>query len=67
MGRGVSRKAFIESHGATCRSWTWSWSFVNHDDQMIILSAIHKPHLPQDGASVYRGISGEQFHGSSAS
>ena len=30
-------------------------------------SAIHEPHLPPDGASIYRGISGEQFHGSSAS
>jgi len=39
MGRGVSRKTFIESHGATCRNWTWSWSFVNHDDRMIIFGA----------------------------
>ena len=31
------------------------------------MSAIHEPHLPPDGASIYRGISGEQFHGSSAS
>lgn len=31
------------------------------------LSAIHKPHLPQGNALVYRGISGEQFHGSNAS
>jgi hypothetical protein len=30
-------------------------------------SAIHEPHLPPDGASIYRCISGEQFHGSSAS
>ena len=30
-------------------------------------SAIHEPHLPPDEASIYRGISGEQFHGSSAS
>jgi len=29
--------------------------------------AIHEPHLPQDEAVVYRDISGEQFHGSSAS
>jgi hypothetical protein len=28
---------------------------------------IHKPHLLQDGVLVYLGISGEQFHGSSAS
>ncbi|WP_273028141.1 RHS repeat domain-containing protein [Pseudomonas sp. SWRI77] len=31
------------------------------------MSAIHEPHLPPDGASIYRCISGEQFHGSSAS
>lgn len=29
--------------------------------------AIHKPHLPSGGATVYRGICGEQFHGSNAS
>lgn len=29
--------------------------------------AIHEPHLPQEGATVYRGISGGQFHGSKAS
>ncbi|MFY9962225.1 fimbrial protein [Pseudomonas sp.] len=28
---------------------------------------IHDPHLPQSRDQVYRGISGEQFHGSSAS
>ncbi|UVL01692.1 hypothetical protein [Pseudomonas sp. B21-047] len=33
----------------------------------VLLSAIHEPHLPPDGASIYRCISGEQFHGSSAS
>ena len=27
----------------------------------VFLSAIHEPHLPPDGASIYRGISGEQF------
>ncbi|MDR6929055.1 hypothetical protein J2Y56_005127 [Pseudomonas sp. BE134] len=29
--------------------------------------AIHKPHLLRSGLYVYRGISGEQFHGSKAS
>ena len=28
---------------------------------------IHEPHLPRDAPSVYRGISGEQFHGNNAS
>lgn len=31
-----TRKAFIESLGATCKNWTWSWSFVNHQEQKII-------------------------------
>jgi len=31
------------------------------------LYSIHEPHLPPDYYLVYRGISGEQFHGSSAS
>lgn len=35
----VSRKAFVESHGATCSNWTWSWSFVNHDDRFVIFGA----------------------------
>ncbi len=30
-------------------------------------SAIHKPHLSSPWVTDYRGISGEQFHGSSAS
>lgn len=32
----MSRKKFIESHGATCRNWTWSWSFVNEKKKLII-------------------------------
>lgn len=34
-----SRKAFIESHGATCRNWTWSWSFVNESTRTVIFGA----------------------------
>lgn len=34
-----SRKSFIESHGATCRNWTWSWSFVNESRRKIIFGA----------------------------
>ncbi|GLO12112.1 HNH endonuclease [Pseudomonas putida] len=34
-----SRKAFIESLGATCNNWTWSWSFVNHQERKIIFGA----------------------------
>lgn len=35
----MNRKQFILSHGATCRNWTWSWSFINHDDQLVIFGA----------------------------
>lgn len=32
----MNRKQFIQSHGATCRNWTWSWSFINEDEKFII-------------------------------
>lgn len=35
----MNRKKFIESHGATCSNWTWSWSFVNHEKKMVIFGA----------------------------
>lgn len=34
-----SRRAFIESYGATCRNWRWSWAFVNHDARTVIFGA----------------------------
>lgn len=34
-----TRKAFIKSEGATCKNWTWSWSFVNHQERKIIFGA----------------------------
>jgi 5-methylcytosine-specific restriction protein A len=39
MGNLMSRKSFIESQGATCRNWTWSWSFVNHEKKFVIFGA----------------------------
>lgn len=38
----MSRKTFIESHGATCANWTWSWSFVNDNDKFVIFGAWDK-------------------------
>jgi 5-methylcytosine-specific restriction protein A len=40
----MSRKKFIESQGATCRNWTWSWSFVNHKAKFVIFGTwnVHK-------------------------
>jgi 5-methylcytosine-specific restriction protein A len=35
----MKRKQFIEAQGATCRNWTWSWSFVNEVDRVIIFGA----------------------------
>lgn len=35
----ISRKAFIKHYGATCKNWTWSWSFVNHDERFVIFGA----------------------------
>lgn len=35
----MNRKQFIQSLGATCRNWTWSWSFISHDTQRVIFGA----------------------------
>jgi len=35
----MNRKKFIESQGATCRNWTWSWSFINENQKIIIFGA----------------------------
>ena len=32
----LSRTAFIESLGATCKNWQWSWSFVNNEKKFVI-------------------------------
>jgi 5-methylcytosine-specific restriction enzyme A len=35
----MNRKQFIESHDATCKNWTWSWSFINEKEKFIIFGA----------------------------
>lgn len=35
----MNRKTFIESQGATCNNWTSSWSFVNHNEKVVIFGA----------------------------
>ncbi len=35
----MTRKEFIELHGATCSNWNWSWSFVNHQAKLVIFGA----------------------------
>jgi 5-methylcytosine-specific restriction protein A len=38
----MNRKQFIESLGATCDNWNWSWSFINRADRTIIFGAWDK-------------------------
>ncbi|MCC6456910.1 MAG: hypothetical protein IT328_18280 [Caldilineaceae bacterium] len=47
----MSRKKFIESHGATCRNWTWSWSFVNPKEKFVIFGAWNR-HTTRDKALI---------------
>lgn len=35
----MNRKQFIESLGATCKNWYWSWSFINEQTKTIIFGA----------------------------
>jgi len=35
----MTRREFIESVGATCSNWQWSWSFVNHTQRFVIFGA----------------------------
>ena len=35
----MNRKAFIKSQGATCKNWTWSWSFINEAKRFIVFGA----------------------------
>src|ERR1700722_19887546 len=35
----MTRKQFIQSHGATCLNWYWSWSFVNDTERFVIFGA----------------------------
>src|SRR6266581_1126981 len=32
----MSRKQFVESQGATCKNWNWSWSFLNESKRFVI-------------------------------
>lgn len=35
----VSRKTYIQSLGATCKNWQWSWSFIHEEKKQIIFGA----------------------------
>jgi 5-methylcytosine-specific restriction protein A len=38
----MNRKQFLESHGATCSNWTWSWSFIIETEKTIVFGAWDK-------------------------
>lgn len=35
----MNRREFIESLGASCRNWQWSWSFVNEAERFVVFGA----------------------------
>jgi predicted HNH restriction endonuclease len=35
----INRKQFVQSVGATCKNWTWSWSFVNEKEKFVLFGA----------------------------
>lgn len=43
----MRRKQFIESQGATCSNWSWSWSFVNHKRKFVIFG-VWRDHVKGD-------------------
>lgn len=47
----MTRKQFVESVGASCRNWRWSWSFVNHDKKFVLFGAWDAFQQP-DGAVI---------------
>ena len=57
----MNRKQFITSVGATCKNWTWSWSFVNHEAKIVIFG-VWEEHLKSD----YSLILDEQWEHSDA-
>ena len=38
----MNKKQLVESHGAKCINWRWSWSFINEKEQVIIFGAWDK-------------------------
>lgn len=38
----MNKKNFIIAAGASCTNWTWSWSYVNHEEQFVIFGAWDK-------------------------
>jgi 5-methylcytosine-specific restriction protein A len=36
----MTRKEFIESQGATCKNWYWSWSFIDEARRIVIFGEL---------------------------
>ena len=46
----MNRTEFIKSHGASCKNWRWSWSFVNHEERFVIFGLWDEPdYMMSDG------------------
>ena len=48
----MNKKTFITAAGATCVNWTWSWSYVNHEERLVIFGAWDK-HTDGDVALIF--------------
>lgn len=48
----MNKKSFITAAGATCKNWTWSWSYVNHRDRLVIFGAWDK-HTKESEALIF--------------
>ncbi len=45
----LSRKQFMESVGATCKNWYWSWSFINEKEKFIVFGCWDSSVEKEDG------------------
>ncbi|TBC12651.1 HNH endonuclease [Rhizobium ruizarguesonis] len=51
----MNRKAFIQSHGAECRNWNWSWSFINEAERFIIFGMWQDAETKKLGLILHKG------------
>jgi len=45
----MNRKQFVQSVGATCKNWFWSWSFVNEEERFVLFGAWENLEDPKKG------------------
>lgn len=51
----MNRKAFIQKHGAECKNWNWSWSFVNEAERFIIFGMWQDTETKKLGLILHKG------------